>query len=78
MKDNWFEKNLYVKNDQHNKEWLHDEVEGMFTTMVDSGRHFLIKDIVILYKVLSIFVVKSQLNWQCHTYMYNSYTDNFH
>ena len=31
-------------------------------TMADSGRHFLFKDIIILYKVLSIFVVKSQLN----------------
>ena len=51
---------------------------GVYSTMADSGRHFLIKDIVILYKVLSIFVVKSQLNWQCHTYMYNSCTDNFH
>ena len=51
---------------------------GIICTMADSGRHFFIKDIVILYKVLSIFVVKSQLNWQCHTYMYNSCTDNFH
>ena len=47
-------------------------------TMADSGRHFLFKDIVILYKVLSIRVVKSQLNRQCHTYMYISCTDNFH
>ena len=41
---------------------------------------FFIKDTVILYmyKVLSIFVVKSQLNRQCHMYMYNSCTDNFH
>ena len=51
---------------------------SVISTMADSGRHFFIKDIVILYKVLSIFVVKSQLNWQCHTYMYNSCTDNFH
>ena len=41
------------------------------TTMADSGRHFVIKDIVILYKVLSICVVKSELNWKCHTNMYN-------
>ena len=48
-------------------------------TMADSGRHFFyIKDTVILYKVLSIFVVKSQLNRQFHMYMYNSCTDNFH
>ena len=52
--------------------------ERTYPTMADSGRHFLIKDIVILYKVLSIFVVKSHINWQCHTYMYNSCTDNFH
>ena len=39
---------------------------------------FFIKDIVILYKVWSICVVKYELNWQCHTYIYNSNTDNFH
>ena len=44
-----------ILNTQHN---------NIYTgTMADSGRHFLIKDIVILYKVLIIFVVKSQLTW---------------